>query len=121
MIYERITTEAKRMLVETNFTIGKIGNYLGFDHDSYFVKYFKKQTTISPLDFRKRAAVANVAGINRINKKVLSRTKQPSKCGVFNAEKIVLAGISCSFFFTIVTSQSLVISLKGICRKNVSI
>jgi len=55
MIQERITSEAKRMLMENNYTISRIGHHLGFQDDSYFVKYFKKQTDISPLDFRKQS------------------------------------------------------------------
>lgn len=53
MLHERVIAEAQRMLTETNYNISKIGYHLGFDDDSYFVKYFKKRTTISPLDFRK--------------------------------------------------------------------
>ncbi|MFD2940310.1 MULTISPECIES: AraC family transcriptional regulator [Flavobacterium] len=53
IICERIITEAKRMLLDTNWTISKIGHCLGFGDDSYFVKYFKKHTSISPLDFRR--------------------------------------------------------------------
>lgn len=34
----------------------RIGHHLGFQDDSYFVKYFKKQTSISPLDFRKQSS-----------------------------------------------------------------
>lgn len=53
IICERIIEEAKRMLLDTNYSIGKIGCCLGFGDDSYFVKYFKKHTGISPLDFRR--------------------------------------------------------------------
>ncbi|KQB42526.1 AraC family transcriptional regulator [Flavobacterium aquidurense] len=53
IICERIIVEAKRMLLDTNYNISKIGYCLGFDDDSYFVKYFKKYTSISPLDFRR--------------------------------------------------------------------
>ncbi|WPO77892.1 AraC family transcriptional regulator [Flavobacterium sp. KACC 22761] len=53
IICERIVAEAKRMLLDTNYNISKIGYCLGFDDDSYFVKYFKKHTSISPLDFRR--------------------------------------------------------------------
>lgn len=53
IICERIIKEAKRMLLDTNCTISKIGHCLGFGDDSYFVKYFKKHTSISPLDFRR--------------------------------------------------------------------
>lgn len=52
MIHERIIAEAQRLLLDTNYNINKIGYHLGFDDDSYFVKYFKKHTSISPLDFR---------------------------------------------------------------------
>lgn len=55
MIHQRITAEAKRMLMQTNYTVSRIGDHLGFQDDSYFVKYFKKQTGISPLDFRKQS------------------------------------------------------------------
>lgn len=53
IICERIITEAKRMLLNTNYNISKVGHCLGFDDDSYFVKFFKKYTSISPLDFRR--------------------------------------------------------------------
>ncbi|MBW1653971.1 AraC family transcriptional regulator [Flavobacterium plurextorum] len=53
IICERIIAEAERMLLGTNYNISEIGNCLGFDDNSYFVKYFKKYTGISPLDFRR--------------------------------------------------------------------
>jgi len=53
MIQERIILEAQRMLLYSNLNISQIGYRLGFDDPSYFVKYFKKQTHISPLEFRK--------------------------------------------------------------------
>lgn len=49
----RVISEAQKMLLHDNFTIKEIGNDLGFSHASYFVKYFKKHTAVSPLDFRK--------------------------------------------------------------------
>lgn len=52
MIHERIIAEAQRLLLNTNYNINKIGYHLGFDDDSYFVKYYKKHTSVSPLDFR---------------------------------------------------------------------
>jgi len=52
MIHERIIAEAQRLLLDTDYNINKIGYHLGFDDDSYFVKYFKKHASISPLDFR---------------------------------------------------------------------
>ncbi|GAA6766444.1 AraC family transcriptional regulator [Flavobacterium johnsoniae] len=53
IICERIIKEAQRMLLDTNWNISKIGYSLGFDDDSYFVKYFKRYEGIPPLDFRR--------------------------------------------------------------------
>lgn len=53
MIQERIILEAQRMLLYSNLNINQVGYRLGFDDASYFVKYFKKHTRISPSAFRK--------------------------------------------------------------------
>ncbi|TZF84740.1 helix-turn-helix domain-containing protein [Pedobacter sp. BS3] len=53
MIQERIILEAQRLLLYSNLNVNQIGYRLGFDDPSYFVKYFKKQVTISPSGFRK--------------------------------------------------------------------
>ena len=53
MIQERLILEAQRMLLYSNLNINQIGYRLGFDDASYFVKYFKKHTNISPSEFRK--------------------------------------------------------------------
>ncbi len=53
MIQERIILEAQRLLLYSNLNINQIGYRLGFDDASYFVKYFKKHTQISPSEFRK--------------------------------------------------------------------
>jgi AraC family transcriptional regulator, transcriptional activator of pobA len=53
MIMERIILEAQRLLLHSNLNVNQIGYRLGFDDPSYFVKYFKKHTTVSPSDFRK--------------------------------------------------------------------
>ena len=47
---------AQRLLLHSNLNVSQIGYRLGFDDPSYFVKYFKKYTTISPMDFRKSIA-----------------------------------------------------------------
>lgn len=56
MIQERIILEAQRLLVHSNLNINQIGFRMGFDDPSYFVKYFKKHTKMSPSDFRKTIA-----------------------------------------------------------------
>ncbi|MEK6511196.1 AraC family transcriptional regulator [Myroides odoratimimus] len=53
MIQERIILEAQRLLLYSNLNVNQIGYRLGFDDASYFVKYFKKHTNISPSEFRK--------------------------------------------------------------------
>ena len=53
IIDEKIISEAKKMMVNDNFTIKEISDDLGFSAASYFVKYFKRHTDISPVEFRK--------------------------------------------------------------------
>ncbi len=53
MIQERIILEAQRSLLYSNFNINQVGYRLGFDDASYFVKYFKKYTGVSPSEFKK--------------------------------------------------------------------
>jgi AraC family transcriptional regulator, transcriptional activator of pobA len=56
MVMERTILEAQRLLLHSNLNVSQIGYRLGFDDPSYFVKYFKKHTSISPTDFRKSIA-----------------------------------------------------------------
>ena len=56
MVQERIILEAQRMLLYSNLNVSQIGYRLGFDDASYFVKYFKKHTSVSPSEFRKSAS-----------------------------------------------------------------
>ncbi|MGJ7029542.1 helix-turn-helix domain-containing protein [Niabella hirudinis] len=53
MIQERIILEAQRLLLYSELNINQVGYRLGFDDASYFVKYFKKYTNLSPSEFRK--------------------------------------------------------------------
>lgn len=52
IINDRILLEAKRLLVHTNLTIKEIGQDLGFEDPAYFVRYFKKNTEITPAAFK---------------------------------------------------------------------
>lgn len=56
MIQERIILESQRMLLYSELNVNQIGYRMGFDDASYFVKYFKKHTGISPSEFRKSIA-----------------------------------------------------------------
>lgn len=52
IINDRILLEAKRLLVHTNLSIKEIGQELGFEDPAYFVRYFKKNTKHTPVEFR---------------------------------------------------------------------
>ncbi|MCW3465146.1 helix-turn-helix domain-containing protein [Chitinophaga nivalis] len=52
LIFARITAEAKALLRHTNWNIAEIGYVLGFEDQAHFHHFFKKQTTLSPSDFR---------------------------------------------------------------------
>lgn len=53
VIRERILLEAKRQLVNLDESIAGIGYNLGFTDNSYFTKFFKKYTGVTPEDFRR--------------------------------------------------------------------
>ncbi|UEG53055.1 helix-turn-helix transcriptional regulator [Mucilaginibacter daejeonensis] len=54
VIRNRIILEAKRLLINLELSIAEIAASLGFEDNSYFTKFFKKQTALTPEDFRKR-------------------------------------------------------------------
>jgi len=58
-IHEHITTSAKRLLLESNLTNAEIAFELGFDYPNYFAKFFKKQTQLTPKQFRMRQKLTN--------------------------------------------------------------
>ncbi|MDP3535080.1 MAG: helix-turn-helix domain-containing protein [Halomonas sp.] len=54
LLHERLLLEAKRQLTYTNMTIGQVSDSLGFSEPAYFTRFFKRNTTLSPRDFRVR-------------------------------------------------------------------
>jgi len=56
-ISEAITKEAKALLRFSSWNIAEIAYSLGFEHASNFIIFFKKQTNITPLQFRKTIEV----------------------------------------------------------------
>ncbi|WP_074490445.1 helix-turn-helix domain-containing protein [Mucilaginibacter polytrichastri] len=54
VIRNRIVLEAKRLLVNLGLTISEVADQLHFADYSYFTKYFKKQTGVTPEEFRKQ-------------------------------------------------------------------
>ncbi len=55
VIRDRIILEAKRLLVNPELPIAAIADMLNFKDNSYFSKFFKKYTEITPEAFRKQA------------------------------------------------------------------
>ena len=54
LIANRIMIEAKRMLLDTDWTISEISSALGFEYPSYFTNFFKKHEGISPKECRNK-------------------------------------------------------------------
>lgn len=52
LINERIILEAKRNLIATSNQVNEISYHLGYDDTSYFIRFFKKQTGLTPETFR---------------------------------------------------------------------
>lgn len=48
----KMTEKARELLSTTSLTIGEIAYQLGFEYPQSFNKFFKKQTQVSPLDYR---------------------------------------------------------------------
>ena len=53
-IHKRKVLEAKRLLSNTNLSIKEIGYQLGFEEATYFTKYFKKHSSLTPKEFQKQ-------------------------------------------------------------------
>jgi hypothetical protein len=51
LIAERLILEAKRMLIQLKFNVTQIGYELGYHDKSCFVRFFKKQTGETPMNF----------------------------------------------------------------------
>lgn len=54
-IQERILLESKRLLYATEMNIKEISFYLNFDDVPYFNRFFKKQTQLTPIEYRRKA------------------------------------------------------------------
>jgi AraC-like DNA-binding protein/mannose-6-phosphate isomerase-like protein (cupin superfamily) len=55
VIRDRIVLEAKRLLVNLSLNIAAISDRLNFSDNSYFTKFFKKYTGLTPEEFRRKA------------------------------------------------------------------
>lgn len=54
IIKDRIILESKRLLAHTKMTVKEIAYSLNYEDDAYFIRFFTKNTGISPLSFRKQ-------------------------------------------------------------------
>jgi len=52
IIKSKQVLEIKRLLVHTNLNVSEIANRMNFPDQSYFTKFFKRETGISPLQYR---------------------------------------------------------------------
>lgn len=52
MIKAKQLLEIKRLLIHTNLSVSEIAGFLSFDDQSYFTKFFKRETGLTPLQFR---------------------------------------------------------------------
>lgn len=52
LIRERVLLEAKRLLMNFDLRIGEIAEILGFNDQSYFIRFFKRHENLSPEKFR---------------------------------------------------------------------
>jgi AraC family transcriptional activator of pobA len=55
LMHQRVLLEAKRNLVYTSMTVSVVSYTLGFSDPAYFTRFFKRQTGLSPKDFRLQA------------------------------------------------------------------
>ncbi|GAB4037423.1 AraC family transcriptional regulator [Spirosoma jeollabukense] len=51
-IHERLVLEARRLLFHTNNSLKEIAFELGFSEASYFNRFFKRETGVTPADYR---------------------------------------------------------------------
>jgi AraC family transcriptional activator of pobA len=56
LIRDRVILESKRLLVNAELTIAEIAYELNFQDNSYFSRFFKKHTEMTPEEFRKKFA-----------------------------------------------------------------
>ena len=54
---DRIITEAKSLILSTDWNIGEIFYILGYEYATYFNNFFKKQTGTNPTAFKEESTV----------------------------------------------------------------
>jgi len=51
-LHDRQVLEAKRLLYNTGMSVKEIAFNLGFKDSSYFIRFFKRMTSVTPLSYR---------------------------------------------------------------------
>jgi AraC-like DNA-binding protein len=64
IIVQKQILEIKRLLIHTSLNISQIASQLNFEDQSYFSKFFKRETKLSPLEFRAKAINPEVKSIS---------------------------------------------------------
>lgn len=54
LVHQNLIKEAQKYLLHTSYSISEIAFLLKFEYPNYFAKLFKKQTGLSPLEFRRQ-------------------------------------------------------------------
>ncbi|MFW5886635.1 MAG: AraC family transcriptional regulator [Bacteroidota bacterium] len=57
ILQEKQISEIKQFLIHSNMTVSEIAETMNFVDQSYFTKFFKKHTGITPLQFRKKSMI----------------------------------------------------------------
>ncbi|MEM7335567.1 MAG: AraC family transcriptional regulator, partial [Chloroflexota bacterium] len=55
LLQERLLLEAKRLLVHTPYSVNEISELLEFPNSTSFARWFKKEATQTPTEFRQQA------------------------------------------------------------------
>jgi AraC family transcriptional regulator, transcriptional activator of pobA len=53
IVQDYLINEAKKYLLNTSYSVSEVSYFLNFKDPAYFTRLFKKQTGVSPSDFRK--------------------------------------------------------------------
>ena len=64
LVQEQVISEACKYLAYTSYSVSEIAYLLHFDYPNYFARFFRKQTGLSPSDYRRQkpGVVSNPAG-----------------------------------------------------------
>ena len=55
----RLLLAARRQLIYTERNVAEIAYHLGFSDPSYFTRFFKRATSLTPAEFRRRSGTVN--------------------------------------------------------------